>query len=206
MDPFTKKENIYIFLTALFGLLVVIANLATAKWVWVPFVPQGLPAGLLLYPFTFLINDLVVEIYGQTLAKRMVYTGFILALITWGALCLVSIWPQARPSELSFNHLFYAAAVVSSITAYLFGQLTDIKAYGWIATKTEALWLRSGGSTLISQLLDTLIVNGLLFLVFVPQPLSDVIPLMIASYLYKALVAVLMVPLFYRMVYGLRPA
>ena len=197
--------NIYTFLTAFFSLLVVVANLLTAKWVWIPFYPEGIPAGLLLYPLTFLINDFVVEIYGKKMAKQMVYTGFILALITWGTFYLISVWPEGKQaSTLTFSHLFFGASVASSIAAYLFGQLTDIKAYDWISRKSGYLWLRSGGSTLISQLLDTVIVNGLLFLVFVPHPPQEVFQLMVASYLYKAVVAVMMVPIFYMMVYGVR--
>lgn len=195
-----KRERLYLILTTFFCILLVISNFITPKLLDL----RGavVPAGLLTYPLTFLIGDLVTEIYGYSRAKTMIFLGFTMnaaaALIIRGALLLpaADILKQHAFEEV-FSQNFII--VFASLAAYILAQLADIKIYSFIKslTGTKFLWLRSNASTFIAQAVDTTVVISLTFAWGFGFASAEVGSLILFSYLYKIFFNVLMTPFYY---------
>ena len=128
------------------------------------------------YPITFLLTDTVAEIWGQRRAAFMVYAGFFMSFVMMAVLWIAVALPPAaawtypayattQESQLAYEATFSAPGVLvlASMTAYLVAQLIDVRLYHfwWRVTGGKHLWLRNNGSTWISQLVDTIIVNSI---------------------------------------------
>ena len=213
-----RAHNIYLFLCALFITSLVASNLIFKKFFyWYPFDLEifGHPlfevsVGILPYPLTFLITDLVSEIYGKKQANTMVVAGIFASLFSLLIIKLASIVPAIENSPVdnnTFNTVFgnSSIAVFASMTAYLLAQFIDIQIYHFWKrlTKGKHLWLRNNFSTWFSQFIDTFSVVFLLC-AFNILEWSSFIGLLISGFIFKVLVALLDTPLLYICVYGLR--
>lgn len=216
----TRREALYLVCVTLFTVIVILSNLITVKMVSLPWLtPYALPAGLLTYPLTFLLGDLVTEIYGGAKAKFMIYLGFGATLVAHGLVYFAIIVPphpdwiaaynphhygDAATQQRAFESIFglNGIAILSSLAAYGASQLLDINLFGFFKeiTRSRHLWFRNAGSTLVSQLTDTLIVNILLLYCGLKLELSTVIQLSMICYLYKVIFTVCNIPLFYLLV------
>jgi queuosine precursor transporter len=199
----SRNECLYLVCTTFFSVIVILSNLITAKLFQSPFI-QGfaLPSGLITYPLTFLISDLVTEIYGAAKARFMVYLGFAMGLFTH-LIILMTLWlpPYDGILQQAFELVFGLNGIIffSSIVAYAASQIIDVQLYSLLKRMTvgKHLWLRNNGSTLISQLVDTTIVCiGQLYFGF-HMDLFNVLAIIMISYLYKACVSICNTPLFY---------
>lgn len=203
-------HRIYLVLAALFICSLVVSNLIFQKFFyWEPFgwYRFEISVGLLPYPITFLITDLVSEIYGKRKANDLVLTGIFASIFSLGIIAVSSAVPATSFSAISdslFDTVFgnTVIAVLASMLAYLFAQFVDIQIYHFWKnlTKGKMLWLRNNFSTVFSQFVDTLSVLLLLCL-------NDVIPwdkfwvLLGSGFLFKVLVAFIDTPLLYAGVY-----
>jgi uncharacterized integral membrane protein (TIGR00697 family) len=101
----------------------------------------------------------------------------------------------------AFNSVYRQGAgiIVGSLSAFILAQLLDASVFHWLrqATGTRKIWLRATGSTVVSQLVDTLVVLFVAFYIFGNWSLKQVIAVSIINYLYKFTVAVLLTPLLY---------
>ena len=170
-------ERVYFLLASCFVTLIVLTNIIGPKlFVWFG---ASLTAGLITYPLTFLITDIVSEVWGKRRADRMVVIGFLMSLLMLGIVQLSIYLPTAavwsRPPEFSDPEGMQSAwvavfgvgpwLVTGSMFAYLAAQLCDNYLFHFWRRLTHGrhLWLRNNGSTIISQLVDTFIVNSFLF-------------------------------------------
>ena len=165
-----------------------------------------IPAGLITYPLTFLLSDLVTEIFGPKKAKLMVYIAFAMNLLSFGIIQFALILPSTIEKEQAvFKSVLGLSGlrIFSSLTAYLVAQIADIQLYALIKKWTGArfLWLRNNGSTCASQLIDTIVIDIIYLYWGLAMGLNEVIPIMLISYLYKALVSIANTPLFYLTVF-----
>jgi uncharacterized integral membrane protein (TIGR00697 family) len=209
-----KKElakNIYLLLAALFITSLVVSNLIFQKFFyWYPFGLKvlgnplfELSVGILPYPLTFLITDLISEIYGKKIANQLVITGIFASFFSMGILLLANAVPAIENSPIddnTFNQVFALSpiAVLASMIAYLLAQLVDIRIYHFWKklTNGKMLWLRNNFSTFTSQLIDTVLVIGLLSIFGVLK--WDLFwGLVISGFLFKILVAAFDTPLLY---------
>jgi len=209
-----KKElakNIYLLLAALFITSLVVSNLIFQKFFyWYPFGLKvlgnplfELSVGILPYPLTFLITDLISEIYGKKRANQLVITGIFASFFSMGILLLANAVPAIENSPVdnnTFNQVFALSpiAVLASMIAYLLAQLVDIRIYHFWKklTNGKMLWLRNNFSTFTSQLIDTVLVIGLLSIFGVLK--CDLFwGLVISGFLFKILVAAFDTPLLY---------
>lgn len=193
----------FTILTTLFSILVVMTNIVSTNF----FSCWGLsfPAGILLYPLSLLITDLVTEFYGAQKARQMIWIAFAMTLMSLGVLELSYLLPGSSP--LFKEALGKTPWVVSaSLTAYLVGQMLDIKLYTAIKRWTQGrfLWLRNTGSMLISQLVDTLIVNWIYLYLGLGFTLETVSQVILFSYLFKAAFTLLNAPVYYLLVNKLK--
>lgn len=206
-------SQIYLILTALFVTSLVVSNLIFQKFFfWNPFgwFPFELSVGLLPYPITFLITDVISEIYGKKKANQIVVTG-IFASIFSILIVLVANYTTATAWSPVDNSLYTKVfglsplAVLASMLAYLFAQFIDIRIYHFWKQKTKGnhLWLRNNLSTFSSQFIDTFVVVLLLSL-FNVLPWNVFGKLILSGFLFKILIAALDTPVLYLIVFFFR--
>ncbi|MEM9686169.1 MAG: queuosine precursor transporter [Bacteroidota bacterium] len=212
----TPKENesarkIYLYLGALFITSLVVSNLIFQKFFyWYPFQIEifgfrlfELSVGILPYPITFLITDLISEIYGRKSANRIVTAGIFASFFSMGIILVADLVPAIPSSPVNddlFSKVFALSpiAVLASMLAYLFAQYIDIKIYHFWKKYTGGrhLWFRNNFSTFSSQFIDTFTVIFLLCS-FKVLAWDMFYGLLISGFLFKVLVALLDTPLLY---------
>ena len=199
-----RAETLYLLLAGLFLGSLVVTNLIANKFLTVDlgFKVFVLSAGALPYPLTFLVTDLLSEIYGRRRANQVVWTGFLVSVFVLFALWLGALFPAIAESPVdddTYLRVFKNAArvIAASMTAYLVAQLIDVRLFHFWKDLTDGkhLWLRNNGSTIISQLVDSVLVVLVLF--WGVQSADFMTTTILDLWLYKALVALLDTPLFY---------
>jgi uncharacterized integral membrane protein (TIGR00697 family) len=188
--------GLYILLGGLFITALITCNLIANKFVTVDlgFKVFTISAGVLPYPITFLLTDILSEIYGRKKTNTVVYTGFAASLFVLFMLFLGSLFPSIEESPVSdeyYNTVFQNSwrVILASMVAYLTAQLVDIRLFHFWKklTKGKKLWLRNNASTILSQLVDTTLVVLVLFVGVLPiERIGDFI---LDGWLFKVLVA-----------------
>ena len=211
-------KKIYLYLAGLFITSLVVSNLIFQKFFyWRPFEISifgnqlfELSVGILPYPITFLITDLISEIYGKKKANQVVIAGIFASFFSMGILWMANTVPALDNSPIddaTFKAVFALSpvAVLASMMAYLSAQFVDIRLYHFWKTLTQGrmLWLRNNFSTFSSQFIDTVSVISLLSLFGVLE--WDLFwGLVLSGFLFKILVAALDTPLLYLFVFLFR--
>ena len=202
-DP---SPNLYQIICAAFCVIAVLSNIISAKMVKLPFQDMIIPAGLLTYPLTFLLSDLVTEIFGAQKAKFMVYLAFAMNLLSFGIIQIALLLPSPQADDsIGFQAVLGLSGlrIFTSLIAYLAAQITDIQLYALIKkwTGPRFLWLRNNGSTCASQIVDTVLIDMLYLYWGLGMGMNDVLPIMLISYAYKAFFSFANTPLFYLSVF-----
>ena len=201
------REMFYTFLAAIFITALVLGNIIGVT----KFVDLGLfviPVGLLAYPFTFLATDLISELYGRKRAQFTVWVGFIMNFFMLGLVWLGHALPDASgvsgaASTFDTVYSFMRPAVIASMIAYLVAQSVDVQLFHFWRrlTKGKHLWLRNNGSTIFSQMIDTVLILTILYLSgglgAEINSVGALITLMLSSYWFKLFFALFDTPLFY---------
>ena len=211
-------QRIYLLLGALFITSLVVSNLIFQKFFyWHPLDLEifgsklfEISVGILPYPITFLITDLISEIYGKKRANDIVIVGIFASLFSLFIIYTASIVPATSWSPVNdslFNTVFgnSTIAVFASMLTYLFAQFVDIQIYHFWKriTKGKHLWLRNNFSTWFSQFVDTFTII-LLLCSFGIIDWANFKGLLISGFLFKVLIAALDTPLLYLGVYLFR--
>lgn len=188
------------WLTALFVAALVTGDFVGGKF-WVLF-GHNLSAGIIPFPLTFVLTDIVNEFYGTEGARRLTFVGLGAAAFVWGIITLSLHLPTSPESPIPdavFRGAFGTSArlYVASLTAYLIGQMLDISIFLLLRRLTghKLLWLRATGSTVLSQMVDSLSVS-FVFLVGT-RPLGFILENAASNYVGKLIMAVLLTPLIY---------
>lgn len=205
--------RIYLILGALFIASLVASNLIFQKffyWNFFGIYRFEISVGILPYPITFLITDLISEIYGKKKANQMITAGIFASFFSLLIIYVSSSVPATSWSPINdtvFNDVFGATmiAVLASMLAYLSAQYIDVQVFHFWKkiTKGKHLWIRNNFSTFFSQFIDTAIVLLLLCA-------GDVIAwdrfnmLLLNGFLFKILIAALDTPFLYLGVYVFR--
>ena len=207
-------QKLYFFLSSIFITALVVSNLIFQKFFsWYPlnFDVFGiklfeLSVGVLPYPITFLITDIISEIFGKRKANQVVVMGILASIFSIGLLLLGDVLPASSTSPIddkTFNLVFSASplAVLASMSAYLIAQFLDIRIYHFWKqlTKGKYLWLRNNFSTFSSQIIDSTTVIALLC-IFDILAWDLFLGLVLSSITFKILVAVIDTPLLYLLV------
>jgi len=194
-----QKEERYAVLTAMFVLALAAANVVASKVIMLFWFTA--PAGIIVYPVTFMVTDVVSEVYGKGKATRVVWTGFammILLLIITRVAILLQPAPFYRQQE-AFNQVFSASSriIIASLIAYLASQSCDVALFHFWrnVTNTRYLWIRNNLSTMTSQLVDTVLFILIAF--YGIYNLSDCLRLIGGQYLFKFVFAILDTPFVY---------
>lgn len=217
MNNISKANNLYLVLSGIFIASLVSCNLIFQKFfeieIWLPFVGNytfSQSVGLLPYPITFLVTDIISEIYGKDRANQVVTSGLVASIFMLIVVTLADIMPVAPWSPVDgdiFHKVFglSAAAVFASMMAYLFAQYVDIRIFHFWKklTKGKHLWLRNNASTIFSQFIDTCSVLFLLcFFGVIGWDMFGI--LLLNGFLFKVFFAAFDTPFVYMIVYYLR--
>jgi len=205
------KDQFYIILSGIFIASLVTCNLIANKFVTVDlgFKVFIVSAGILPYPLTFLVTDLISELYGQRKANLVVFSGFVASMFVLLFLWLGSQFeaiPSSIVNDFTYNSVFQNAwrLIAASMVAYLFAQFIDVRIFHFWKKLTNGkhLWLRNNGSTIASQLVDTTLVICILFVgVWEVDQIKSAI---IDGWLFKMLMAFIDTPIIYGAIYLLK--
>ena len=211
-------RRLYLILGLLFVTSLIVSNLIFKKFFYYyPFDSSlfgvklfEISVGILPYPITFLITDLISEIYGKKKANEVVFGGIIASFFAMGIIYISNFVPATSWSPVSdemFSTVFGSTsiAVISSMLAYLFAQFVDIQIYHfWKSiTKGKHLWLRNNFSTFLSQFIDTATVL-ILLCSFGEIQWRLFNGLLMAGFLFKVIIAALDTPILYIFVFFIR--
>jgi hypothetical protein len=211
-----KSQWLFVFLAGLFITNAVTAELISNKLIEIPLNvnlfgnelgPFVTIVGILPWPIVFLLTDLLNEFYGYKAVKRL---SWITAILIAYCFIIVGLAIQIPAYEIegsslsddySFNKVFGQAqmVIVGSICAFLVSQLLDAVLFKWIKSKTGSkyIWLRSTGSTVVSQLIDSYIVLYIGFVLPGSLSFSDFMTIAPTNYVLKLIIAILLTPLIY---------
>jgi hypothetical protein len=207
------KNKFYLILAGIFIASLVSSNLIFQKFfTWSPFglYTFEISVGILPYPITFLVTDLISELYGKKKADQVVISGLIAAIFVMGLILLADSLPHTEWSPVdsaAFNKVFglFGPAVFASMVAYLTAQFIDIRMFHFWKrlTKGKHLWLRNNASTIVSQFVDT--ASVLLLLCFANVLAWErFLPLLENGFLFKVLIALIDTPIIYGAIYLLK--
>jgi len=208
-----QADNLYLILAGIFIASLVSCNLIFQKFfTWSPFglYTFEISVGILPYPITFLVTDLISEIYGRKKADSVVLTGlfasiFVLGVVTLADNAVATSWSPVSNAEFSKVFGLTKVAVGASMVAYLAAQFIDIRLFHFWKrlTKGKRLWVRNNFSTITSQFVDTALVLALLCSAGAIQwKLFGT--LLAAGFLFKVIVAAFDTPLLYLFTYAIR--
>jgi len=206
-------QRIYLILAALFISSLVVSNLIFQKffhWDFFGIYTFEISVGILPYPITFLITDIISEIYGKKKAHQVVTAGIFASFFSLLIVFVSSAVPATEWSPIDnilFNKVFGATAVAvfASMMAYLLAQYIDISIFHFWkrVTKGKHLWIRNNFSTFLSQFVDTFTVL-LLLCSFGKIEWPLFIPLLLSGFLFKVLIAAIDTPFLYAFVFLFR--
>ena len=210
----SRPQKLYVVCASLFITALVVAEATAGKLFTVIELPFTLnifgesfnevimTAGVIAFPITFIITDLLNEYYGKPGIRFVTYLGMMMIIFEFGIIQVAMSVPTSSISlvtEESFNNVFGISGriIVGSLVAYLVGQLADISLFHWLRRLTNGkhLWLRATGSTFGSQFLDTLIVLSIAF--YGLWTIQTILAVTLFNYLYKFIVAILITPVIY---------
>jgi uncharacterized integral membrane protein (TIGR00697 family) len=211
-----RRQWLFIFLVGLFITNAVTAELISNKLIQIPisfdlfgkeFGPFTTIVGILPWPIVFILTDLLNEFYGFKAVKRVSWiTAILIAycfIIVGVSLSIpaVEIEGSKLATNESYNLVFGQAqmVIVGSIAAFLISQLLDAYVFNWIKKKTgnKFIWLRSTGSTLFSQLIDTYVVLYIGFVLPGSLKMKDFLTIAPTNYTLKIVIAISLTPLIY---------
>lgn len=220
----TRADATYTVLAAAFAVVLVLTNIIGTKLF--ALFPDGGPAwinggesitltaGIVTYPLTFWLTDIVSELWGRRRADLMVLLGFGMSFLMLGIVQLGLALPPSDfwtlgargiedPAEMqaAFDATFHNPRILlfASMLAYMVAQLFDVRLYHfwWRVTKGRHMWVRNNGSTMISQLVDTIIVNGIFLRWGLSLEWTTIGEIILWVYICKVVLALLDTPLLY---------
>ena len=189
-------ENLTL-LKCIFVTTLIVANIAAAKVV--TFWGLVVPAAIVAYPLTFLITDVIGEIWGKEEANKTVKLGFVCQLLSLILIGLAIVLPVAEfaNNQAEFESILGQSfrMVVASLIAYTVAQFNDVYIFHKLKDKHNGKhkWIRNNLSTMTSQLLDTAIFITIAFIGTVP----NIFVMIISQYAVKLVYAILDTPFFY---------
>lgn len=218
----STPQTIYVILTSIFVTCLLIADIIGVKLfeIQLPFSIGGVTSiehscGMLTFPITFLLGDIINEYYGSQAAKLSTYIGLWMSLLVFVIINIAQSLPYLhKPYNITppaFDMIFGSAKIIylASVGAYLIGSLADIWLFEVIkqATGGKWLWLRATGSTIISQWIDSFVITYLAFVwgkQLTGQPVAswkEVVQIAVTGYGLKLFLSLAMTPFIYALKY-----
>ncbi len=160
-------STLFVAVTGLFIACLVSANIISVKLIAVG--NWFVPAGVIIFPLSYVLGDVLTEVYGFKSARRVIWLGFLCNLVVVGAIWVAGLWPAAPfwQDQPAWNAIlgFAPRLLMASFIAYLIGEFANsfVLARMKIATEGRWLWTRTIGSTIVGEGLDSLVFITLAF-------------------------------------------
>ncbi|CAA0103821.1 Uncharacterised protein [Mycolicibacterium vanbaalenii] len=194
----------YPVLVAVFTALVIISNVTATKGVeFGPIITDG---GFIVFPLTYVIGDVLSEVYGFKAARRAILTGFAMNALAAGAFWVTVYLPAANfyENQEHFENIAgaYTGLIVAGLAGFIVGQTLN----AWVVvrikerTKEKHLWARLIGSTFVGQLGDTVVFCAIAASVIGITTFGDFATYTAQGWLYKTAIEILVLPITYRVI------
>jgi hypothetical protein len=210
-----RAYKYYDFVAAMFVAVLLISNIASAAkiidWgVSIFSLPLAFDAGTLLFPISYIFGDILTEVYGYKQSRRIIWAGFSASLLMAGTFWVIGLMPgesawEAYAGQAAFDAILGGVAtggiIIASLLAYLAGEFTNsvILARLKVATEGRFLWVRTIGSTLLGEGVDT-VIFVLIASALGVFPWEIALSLMVANYIFKVSIEVILTPVTYLVV------
>lgn len=199
----TRKSTLFLILAGIFITNAVVAELIGGKLIYIG--PYVMSVGIIPWPVVFITTDLINEYFGQKNVHKLslITAGLITYCfgLLYFALSLPAVKGDGLVTDAQFTAVFGQSLwiIVGSITAFLASQAIDVTLFHFLKKKTgsKMIWLRSTGSTVISQFFDTFIVLGIAFYATGKMDTATYISSGLVGYGVKLGIAIVMTPLIY---------
>ncbi len=198
----------FVVVVALFVTTLITANITAVKLVGL--FGLVLPAAVVVFPISYICGDVLTEVYGYRMARRVIWLGFLCNLLAVFAIYLGGILPAAPVFEAqeAYDRIlgYTPRLLAASFLAYLVGEFANayVLAKMKAATNGRFLWSRTIGSTLVGQGLDSLVFIVLAFVGTIP--FSAMLVAVVAQWIFKSVYEALATPLTYVVVNRLKRA
>ena len=189
-------------ISAVFVALLVISNVGAVKLISAG--PLILDGGAFLFPLVYITGDVLSEVYGFKAARKTIYIGFGMAILSALTFWLIQMSPSATgwENQGAFEAIlgFVPRIVLASVCGFLVGQLLNAYVLVKIKARTNegSLWLRLIGSTVVGEFADTIVFCTIAFYGIITG--GDFLNYVIVGYFYKTLLEVLLLPITYRVI------
>lgn len=199
----TKRDIVFTILAGIFITNAVVAELIGGKIIQLgPFI---MSIGIIPWPVVFLTTDLINEYYGKNGVKKLTFITASLIAYAFVVLFFSINIPAAKGVSAVTDEQFQAVfgqsmwIIFASIVAFLVSQFVDVFIFWLLRNKTDGkmIWLRSTGSTVVSQLIDTFIVLGIAFWLTGKMSTSEYVNAALTGYTFKLIIAIVLTPLIY---------
>lgn len=219
----SREHWLFVVLAGIFITCAITAELISNKLIEIPLHfklfgsevgPFVTIVGVLPWPVVFLITDLLNEFYGAKAVRRLSWiTACLIALcfliVTLAMQLPAKVFPGSNlANDAEFSKVFGQAqmVIIGSICAFLFSQLIDVMIFHFVKKKTgeRFIWLRSTGSTVFSQLIDSVVVLYIGFVLPGNMTMNQFFEVAPTNYFLKLLIALVLTPLIYIGHYGVR--
>ena len=197
-----QQFKYYDLILAAFAAILLISNISATKLIELgPIITDG---GAVLFPFAYVFGDILTEVYGYRYARRAIWTAFAMMLVGVLAFTAVRYLPAAADytDQAAFESVlgFFPRILVASLAAFIVGSFVNsfVLAKLKVHTKGKKLWLRLIGSTLIGELLDTVVFAIVAFGGILNLP--DMAIFILVGWLFKTAVEIILLPVTYRII------
>lgn len=217
----TRPQALYVWISGVFITSLVVANMIGSKLfrfeldltsLGLGVIPVEHTTGMIPFPITFLLTDLVNEYYGRKATRRVTYIAFAMAALAFVFIAAARAVPilegiPGTATKESFENIFGQASLmyIASVIAFLAGSLLDIQLFGVFKRLTgdRFVWFRATGSTVVSQIFDSFVVTWVFFQglpMLLNKPHADfrfVLSTATTGYILKFFIALALTPLIY---------
>lgn len=189
-------------ITVFFVVVLLVSNVASTKIAKVGF--MELDGGTILFPLSYIFNDVLTEVYGYSRSRKVIWLGFFSAILMVGVFSLVGVLPSANgwDNQDAYQKILGQTPriVLASLVAYFFGEFTNsfILAKMKVATKGKWLWTRTITSTIFGELIDSILFILIAFSGVLP--ISLIVSLIVFNYVFKTIIEVILTPATYAIV------
>jgi uncharacterized integral membrane protein (TIGR00697 family) len=197
-----RRETAFLILSAIFLAHALLGELIGGKLIVVG--GRTLSIGVIPWPIVFVVTDLINEYYGPRAVRRLTLISIGLIAYTFVLLfiCMnVKAASFSPVSDSAFRAVFGQSLwiIIGSIIAFAISQIVDAAVFVFVRSRTRSrhLWARSVGSTIVSQIVDTYIINAIAFGIPGKLTMGQIINLSTTNYGYKLLIALATIPVIY---------
>jgi len=197
-----QRSSWFIVVVGIFISCLIVANIIAVKLVNI--FGFTMPAGVIVFPISYIFGDILTEVYGYRQARRVIWLGFFCNLLVVTTIYIAQILPGASfwDAQAAYERIlgFAPRLLLASFAAYLAGSFANsiVLARMKVITKGRWLWTRTIGSTLIGEGLDSLVFILIAFVGTVPA--ASLPTIVVTQWLTKTLYEIIATPLTYQIV------